>query len=256
VTTAVAFLGGDRTASGSWRFGFGEHLLGAFGGVFGGAQAAAALLVARELAPDRVPVAVDCRFLRPLRAGDAGVRADLVHSGRRATIVTVDVSDGDDRCATRVTVSLVDLTTLHARDDERDARDAPSAGDRPWPHPPDRRVAIIDTLRPRGGRGRGGVVSTITVPWDDPAAAAEAVCMAGDLCVGPPVAAACGDRWVPHPNPDVSLRFAGQLAAAHELSSIGRVSGLVGGVASVSLEVWADTAPVAVGVATSLLLDP
>ena len=255
MTSAAAFLGGDRTAAGSWRFEFGEHLLGAFGGVFGGAQAAAALLAARELAPDRTPVGVDCRFLRPLPAGNAVVRADVVHRGRRAAVANVEVSAGDDRCSTRVTVSLVDLTTLHARNDVRDARDAPHAGDRPWPHPPDRRVPIIDTLKPRGGRGRDGVVSTITVPWDDPEAAAEAVCLVGDLCVGPPVAAACGDRWVPHPNPDVSLRFTGQLAAVHELSAVGRVSGLVGGVASVSLEVWAEANPVAVGVATSVLLD-
>jgi acyl-coenzyme A thioesterase PaaI-like protein len=250
------FLGGERRdAPGRWRFGFGGHLLGAFGGVTGGALAAAALVAARDIGPELVPTGIDCRFLRPLPAGDAEVVAEVTRRGRTLVAVRATVS-GPKGVTTEVDVTLVDALAVHPVDSAAPPP-RPAVLDltpRPWPHPPDRRVAIIETLAPRGVTGEAGIATTIDVPWSDPGAGAEAACLVGDLCVGPPVSSALGDRWVPHPNPDVSLRFVGPVDPASSITAVGRLTGLHAGVAAVAIEVWAGGRPVAVGVSTSLLV--
>ena len=68
------------------------------------------------------------------------------------------------------------------------------------------------------------------------------------------MADACVDAWVPHPNPDLSLRFAGDRAVGADVIGIGTVERIAEGVAAVAVEVRSEDNVVAVGVATSLLL--
>jgi acyl-coenzyme A thioesterase PaaI-like protein len=259
VSTAADFLGGEPVADGEWRFTMGRELHGAFGGVFGGAVAAASLLTARPMAPGRVPAALDCRFVRGLPAGVARTVPAIVHEGRTLSCVSIDVVDERGRVATRSTVSLVDLTALRPLDHPASSTAAPAwtadtEGAR-WRQPPGVEAPIIETLEPRVvGRDDRGLATAIRVPWQDAGAGFEAACLAADLCVGPPVAAAFPDRWVPHPNPDLSLRFSAVPLDEPIVVGVGRLEHLAAGLAAVRIEVWSGGELAAVGVSASLLL--
>jgi hypothetical protein len=254
--TPDEFFGRD----GERTFAFGAHLHGAFGGVFGGVLAAATVVVARELAPGRVPASLDCRFLRALPAGRAHVVADALHAGRSMTTVTVDLVDDRARTTTHATITLVEPAALSPL-----ARDEPghewSSGDgTPWRNPPGVHAPIIETLAPRTVPIDGDAIATaVDAPWtvDDRCAGAEAVCIAADLCVGPPVALACRGRRVAHPNPDLSLRFAGGTAIPPETPVVaaGRLASLGGGVATVAIDVVAGGRLAGVGTSFSVLLE-
>ena len=83
--------------------------------------------------------------------------------------------------------------------------------------------------------------------------AVKALAWPADLSVGPPVDAALPkDRWVPHPNPDLSLRFLEQVTA-NDLVAIGTCREISRGFATVQTEVWQDQSLVAIGMSTSLL---
>jgi acyl-coenzyme A thioesterase PaaI-like protein len=258
VSTAADFLGGEPTADGAWRFSMGRDLHGAFGGVFGGAVAAATLLTARSLNAARLPVALDCRFVRSLPAGEARAMPSVVHEGRTLSCVSVDVFDERGRVATRATVSLVDPMVLEPLDHpgaSTSARWTSHTEGARWTQPPGVEAPIIDTLEPSFiGRDERGIASSIRVPWQDTAACAEAACLAADLCVGPPVAAAFPDRWIPHPNPDLSLRFSAGALAEPVVVGVGRLERIAAGLASVRIEVWSGGELAAVGVSSSLLL--
>ena len=60
------------------------------------------------------------------------------------------------------------------------------------------------------------------------------------------------DRWVPHPNPDLSLRFMEEVTS-NDLIAIGTCREMSRGFAIVQTEVWQDQSLVATGVSTSLL---
>jgi hypothetical protein len=125
----------------------------------------------------------------------------------------------------------------------------------PWRRPPGVEAPIIDTLEPRlVGRDDRGLATAIRVPWQDNDAGAEAACLVADLCVGPPVAAAFPDRWIPHPNPDLSLRFSSARHDEPVVVGVGRLERIAAGLASVRIEVWAGAELAAVGVSSSLLL--
>jgi hypothetical protein len=258
VSTATTFLGGKPATDGQWRFSMGRELYGAFGGVFGGAVAAASLLTARSIAADRFPVALDCRFVRSLPAGAARAVPSIVHEGRTLSCVSVDVLDERGRVATRATVSLVDPAALQPLDHLGASASAQRSGDAdgtPWRQPPGVEAPIIDTLEPRlVGRDERGIATAIRVPWQDSDAGAEAACLVADLCVGPPVAAAFPDRWIPHPNPDLSLRFSSDRLDGLALVGVGRLERIAAGLASVRIEVWSGAELAAVGVSSSLLL--
>ena len=258
VSTAMSFLGGEPAADGGWRFSMGRELYGAFGGVFGGAVAAMSVLSARSIAADRLPVALDCRFVRSLSAGEARAVPSVVHEGRTLSCVSVDVLDKRGRVATRATVSLVDPAVLEPLDHPGASASAPGAGNSggsPWRRPPGVEAPIIDTLEPRlVGRDDRGIATAIRVPWQDGDAGAEAACLVADLCVGPPVAAAFPDRWIPHPNPDLSLRFSSARLDGRALVGVGRLERIAAGLASVRIEVWSGSELAAVGVSSSLLL--
>ena len=254
---AIEFLGGERQTEGSWEFVLPVELHGAFGGAFGGVQAACAVAAARSLADGRAPCALDCRFVRGLPAGPAELSPTVIHQGRSLSCVSVDVLDERGRLATRATVSLVDPGTLHRID--RAGAAATTSGwpgyetGSPWRSPPGAGIPIVATIAPRiVGEDERGVATALRVPWDDEDAAAEAACLAADLCVGPPVAMALRGERVLHPNPDLSLRFAA--APSHELVGVGRLEVIVAGLAVVHVEVWSGGELAAVGVSTSLLL--
>ncbi|MGH9231225.1 MAG: PaaI family thioesterase [Acidimicrobiales bacterium] len=247
---------GARADGDATIFSFGRGLHGAFGGVFGGLLAAATVRTARRLAAGRTPAGLDCRFVRSLPAGDARATTTLVHRGRRLTCVRVDVVDDGGRLATTATVSFVDGDRLHPLD--VDGPPAPAPGRlRRWGLPAGVDAPIMDLLDPRlGAIGPGVIAAEVRRPWDDPEGGrdAEAACVAGDLCVGPPVAAACEGAWLPHPNPDLSLRFAPMAAVGPRLTGIGRVVRIAGGQAVVGVDVHAAGQRFAVGAATSMLL--
>jgi acyl-coenzyme A thioesterase PaaI-like protein len=253
--TFLELLDGRRR-DGGWWFTIPRDLHGAFGGAFGGIVAAACVAAARSCAEDRAPMALDCRFIRQLPAGNARFETATLASGRSLTTVSIDVIGPDDRLATRATVSLA---APEALTDEIDAPgptvDVTSYADAaPWREPPGVEIPIVSTLAPRGSRSDGGFSTVVMIPWNaEPARSAEAACVAADICVGPPVAAASPERWIPHPNPDLSLRFAGPVAT-RELCGVGRLRRVSDGVAAVTIEVIADQRLVAVGTSTSMLL--
>ena len=243
--TIDTFLGG-----GGLTFELGRELHGAFGGAFGGVLAAAVLFAARSAAPELLPAGLDCRFLRSLPAGTARAEVTTVHAGRTVTCVRVDLHDERDRLATTGTVSFVDPGALRPLDVTPAPVRAPARW-QPWRTPPGVTAPIIDVLRPRVGSVEPGVIATeVDVPWDDPGGtySAEAACIAADLSVGPPVAAACAGTWSPHPNPDLSLRFTPALTGG-KVTSVARVAAVAAGLASVAVDLG-----FAVGAATSVVL--
>jgi acyl-coenzyme A thioesterase PaaI-like protein len=283
------FVGLALGPDGSAVFELGEHLLGAFGGVFGGALAAGAVALARRELPGRVPVSIDCRFLRALPAGSAPARVEPLHLGRSLACVRVEVVRArENRPAFVATVALVAPQGLGPLP-LRPGMPAPRAHGassmpreerrRAWSAPENRTVPIAATLRPSVvPLDDGWFAGVVRLPWEEPGWLAEAACVAADLCVGPPVAAPlfAAGRWVPHPNPDVSMHFVpveldsgepGEEAlpgaseaeaiglGPEEIAGLGRLERLAGGVATVALRV---VDPVhgllAVGSCTSLLL--
>jgi hypothetical protein len=67
------------------------------------------------------------------------------------------------------------------------------------------------------------------------------------------VAAELGDEDVPHPNPDLSLRFAVE-HTDEEVAGVARLERVGHGVAAVRIEVFSGIELIAVGCSTSLLL--
>jgi acyl-coenzyme A thioesterase PaaI-like protein len=258
VTTIESFFGLRREPSGAALLELGRELHGAFGGAFGGLLAAALVLLSRDTAPHHAPSGLDCRFVRGLRAGSARVTSDVVHSGRTVTCVRLDVRDAEDRLTTTATVSLVDLAALHALDvvGAYSALETAGATWHAWRGPQGVDIPVVATLEPKlSVLGRHSIATSVHVPWDDDGAhTAEAACIAADFCVGPPVAAACEGAWLPHPNPDLSLRFVPLAQAVNDVVGIGSVLRIVDGLALVDIEVQAEGHVFAAGTATSMVL--
>lgn len=255
MTTIESFLGMERHED-VLAFALGRELHGAFGGAFGGVLAAAVVLAARTAVPDRVVAGVDCRFLRSVPAGRTRATVTPVHSGRTVTCIWVDLHDERERLATSGTVSFVEAGALRPLDQASEPSASPPDG-RPWRTPPGVTAPIVELLSPRVATLAPGVVATeVRVPWEDPASehTAEAACVAADMCVGPPVAAACEGSWSPHPNPDVSLRFTPTTFTAPTVTGVARLSSMTAGLAAVGIEVHHGGASFAVGAASSVVL--
>ena len=246
------FLGADQLDGDLWTFSLPEELNGAFGGMFGGIIAAACIVASRSSAPERVPTAIDCRFLRGLPPGSSRARTTLLHSGRSLSCVSVDVHDERDRLATRATVSLVEPRAL--RNVARPGAPPPggwSSVEDAEPWPPVAPIAKSLDIRTVGA-GPEGIAVAVLIPWRT-GGSPEAACLAADASVGPPVAAAMRGERVATPNPDLSLRFCGEIGAGR-LVGLARAERAEGGVAAVRLAVWSDEQLVAIGVSSSLLL--
>jgi acyl-coenzyme A thioesterase PaaI-like protein len=249
--TLHEFLQARQGENTDWSFTVPASLHGAFGGAFGGVVASCTLVAARAAAPGRTPNALDIRFLRGLPAGDAVASANVLHAGRSLTNVAVDLSDASGRLCARSTISLVDPDVLEPFEH---SGAMPRGWDRHADSPPFPEVApIVRVLDPRlAGRAEANVATSCRIPWDDPGHSAEACCMAGDMAVGAPLGGTA-PRGVGTPNPDISLRFCGEVTSP-VIVGVGRWERSANGVAMVSVEVWSDDALVAVGVSTALLL--
>lgn len=258
--TVAEFLGvsdGSADSEEPMTFELGRELHGAFEGAFGGVVAAVALTTARDAAPERRPIALDCRFLRGVPAGEVRARVETVREGRTVTVLRVLVEDAEgDLCAT-ADASLADPAALHPLDDAGMVRPGASiayAEASPWEL---RRAdaPIVGTLEPRIALTDPGLLATVLkLPWDERDRAPEAACLAADMSVGPPVARELGDHWVPHPNPDLSLRFAVDDVDTDEVAGVARLERVGAGVAVVRFEVFAAMDLVAVGCCSSILL--
>jgi acyl-coenzyme A thioesterase PaaI-like protein len=256
VTSIADQLGARPADDGATTLSFPREMHGAFGGAFGGLLAAGAVHVGRDAAPGRVPAGIDCHFLRGLRAGDTTATRALLHEGRSLTCVRVDLTDEQGRVATTATVTYVDPAALHPLDVEDQPMPEPESW-REWATPAGVEIPVVAVLQPRLAALAGGAIAAaLRVPWDDPddELGAEAACLAGDFCVGPPVAAACEGAWLPHPNPDFSLRFGPVAAVGAEVVGVGRVVRIANGLAVVDVEVAADGRRYSAGAATSMVL--
>ena len=250
---AGEFLGATPSEDGSWRFHIPVELHGAFGGAFGGVVAAAAIMTARAVADGRRPVALDVRFLRSLPPGAVRATPTVLHTGRTLACVSVDLSTDDGRLAARATVSLVTDEALAPVSADRTERALPAYDDgRVWPPVG---APIIETLAPRTVEWPdGGHAVALRVPWDDiEETSAEAACLPGDMCVGPPVVFEPSAAGLAHPNPDLSLRFAAPVTS-QEVIGVGRLERVCDGLATVAIEVWSGDGLVAIGVSSSTLL--
>jgi hypothetical protein len=168
--------------------------------------------------------------------------------------VSVGVCTDDGRLAARATVSFVAAHALAAVNGSAERIvELPAYDDgRPWP-----RVGapIIETFDPRTvpWAERGEAVA-LRVPWDDVEdTSAEAACLPGDMCVGPPVVFEPATAGLAHPNPDLSLRFAAPITS-QEVIGVGRLERVHAGLATTSVEVWSGGGLAAVGVSSSTLL--
>jgi acyl-coenzyme A thioesterase PaaI-like protein len=257
----LEFLNGEAEADTAWRFRFSQRLNGAFGGTNGGVIAAAALAVARHAAPGRVPAALDARFLRGLGSGTSRIIPSVLHEGRTLSCVSLDVIDERGRLCTRATVSLVAADALERIDASGDAAPRPDrrthAEGRPWPRPaPPIEIPLLESFDPRAvGRDERGSATSLRIPFDEAGRLAEAACIAADIAVGPPVGRALAGRAaIPHPNPDLSLRFAGDGDPPAELVGCGRLEQITRGLAQTRIEVWSGETLCAIGVSSSTLL--
>lgn len=258
MTSAAEFLGARPGEDGSWAFELGEHLHGAFGGVFGGAVAAACVMAARPAAPGRRPFSLHTTFVRGLATPACTAAVGVVSAGRTVTTLAVDLHDAGGKLAARSTVTFAASEALSPQDhpgavtapefqpfDDGNPIEMGGAGSPP----------IASFMDPRlVGRPAGGYAHAVRVPWRTEAAtAAESACMAADFCVGIPVGAAL-DRFVPIPNPDLSLRFLGDDVTA-VLVGVGRLGRIDGGVAGTQVEVWSEGGSLlAIGLSSTVLL--
>lgn len=225
---------------------------GAFGGVFGGFLASACIEAARRAAPGRVPNAIDCRFVRGLREPDAVARPTVLHAGRSLTNVSVDLVGSDGKLCTRSLVSLVEPGVLHALDRPgtthrwRDHGDASA-----WPAI----APIVEALDPRiVGEDERGTGTAVVVPWMPlDGRSAEAACVATDMAVGPPLGTIAAGERISTPNPDLAVRFCGEITSP-VIVGVGRVERASGGVAVLSVEAWSDGRIVATGISSALLV--
>lgn len=252
MVTAAEFLGARPGEDGSCSFELGERIHGAFGGVFGGAVAAASLMAARPAAAGRFPLSLHTTFVRGLSTPTCTAAVETVNAGRTVTTIAVDLIDEAGRLAARSTATFVNPEALSAQN---------HPGRLPPPNPGGEgttlrmHAPIVDVMEPALlGETLGGHVHRVLIPWEpDPSSAAEAACMAADFCVGVPVVTAL-DAPVAMPNPDLSLRFVGDEVAA-EMISVGRLGRIVGGMVATAVEVWnPDSMLVAIGLSSTVLL--
>ena len=244
----TTFLGATRQDE-RWTFDLPERFHGAYGGAFGGLVAACTLVAARSAVPGREPVALDCHFLRGIPAGRAHATPTPIHDGRSLQCVSVDVQSGGRLCA-RATISFVDRSALDGFERQVASLPAFSSYDdaRTWPAV----APIASTLDVRSvGAFEDGDATAVRVPWDG--SSAEAACLAGDMSVGAPVARGVSGTGITHPNPDLSLRFCGEVATPVVVGHA-RMERAGIGVGAVRISVWSGETLVAIGSSVSLLL--
>jgi hypothetical protein len=113
---------------------------------------------------------------------------------------------------------------------------------------------IVSTIDSRlVGNDEHGMATAMKIPWDlSPESSAESASMAADMAVGPPLGTLAGEG-ASTPNPDLSLRYCGEVTE-QVIVGVGRLERAEGGIAAVGVEVWSAGHLVAIGVSTALLL--
>jgi len=242
----------------AWQFKLKEDWNGGFGGTTGGVLSALTVFAARGLAPGRFPSSVDSRFIRGFRPGLARVVPTLVNEGRSISTVMVDILNEEDKLCTRSTVTLIVADALAEVDAEDGAGELkgmrPLSEAKVWPQSKNRPIPLIDTFQPAFmGVDERGTATKVDVVWDEDGLA-EAICIAADLSVGPPVARALRGKPLAMPNPDLSLRFCREVELPTYLVASCRLDSLQRGLATTRIEVRAQDQLVASGVSTTTCL--
>ena len=164
--------------------------------------------------------------------------------------------DGRERLAASATAGFVNEEALYSFDDGEMVRPGASV-DYAEASPFQLRrsdAPIVGTLEPRVALTDPGLMATVLqVPWDEEGTGPEAACLAADMSVGPPVARELENGWVPHPNPDLSLRFVGE-EVGPEVAGVARLERVAAGVAATRIEVFSGIDLVAIGSSASILL--
>ncbi len=245
--------------TGEWQYQLVEALNGGFGGTNGGVLAAICVNVSRGVSPGRQPTGIDARFIRGFRPGVARVIPTILNEGRVLTTVSVDIINDQGKLATRGTVTLVKFDALGdvVADDVEKAEGELKAYEegRIWREPPKQAIPLIKTFSPRFlGRNARGTATAVDTIWNETNTVEEASCIAADISVGPPVAAALGGKPLAIPNPDLSLRFTGAAGTPLWLVSTCRLESFNAGLATTRLEVRDGTTLLAVGVSTTTCL--
>jgi len=251
-------FGGRALDDSGWQFDLKEDWNGGFGGTTGGVLSALTVFAARGLAPGRFPSSVDSRFIRGFRPGLARVVPTLVNEGRSISTLMVDILNEEGRLCTRSTVTLIVADALAEVDADDGAgklegmRPLPEA--KVWPQPNSRPIPLVDTFQPAFmGVDERGTAIKVDVVWDE-GGLAEAICIAADLSVGPPVARALQGQPLAMPNPDISLRFCRDVDLPPYLVASCRLDSLESGLATTRIEVRAQDQLVANGVSTTTCL--
>lgn len=252
-------LNGKPLDNGEWQYQLEQDINGGFGGTNGGVLAAICVNAARSVAIGRRPLGIDARFIRGFRPGAARVIPTILNEGRSLTVVSVDIMTDQGKLATRGTVTLVNPESLG----NIDSPDIPPADEqliayeagRIWREPPHQPIPLIQTFSPRFlGKTSRGTATAVDSIWDETGVIEESSCVAADISVGPPVAAAVGGKRVAMPNPDISIRFTGASGNPTYLVSTCRLESLKNGIATTKLEVRDGEVLVAVGVSTTTCL--
>lgn len=247
---------GKKIEDGYFTFQLKENMNGGFGGTNGGVLAALCVFVSRDLAKGRVPSALDTRFIRGFRPGEAIVNAKILNEGRSLSVISVDITNQEEKLCVRSTVTLVDPAVLADIDFEDQCLDKKELlkldEGKVWPQPKGPQVIpLIDTFEPAYiGNDIDGTATATKVIWQEENTTAEAVCIAADISVGPPVARLVKGK-ASIPNPDISLRFSGELDEQSHLLAFCKTTNITQGMASNQIKVWSGEQLAAIGISTT-----
>jgi acyl-coenzyme A thioesterase PaaI-like protein len=223
IAAVSEFLGADRHNDDSWSFRFGEHLVANWGGVYGGAVAAAVLTAARGIAPARTPGSLHIQFIRSVQPGTARVETIVRHAGRVVATVQADLYDLRDKLAATALITMVAPEALAAEyhDTTADALvigrgESLDDAELTWSD----QAPVVRALgmhhaeqrwienRPASITGTAAGSIELVVPWADlEHTGPEVACLAADPANGAPIFVAFHDRGITFPNTDLSLRF-------------------------------------------------
>ena len=192
--TPLEYFGASQKVD-SWELQLPQQIHGAFGGVTGGALAAAAIALGRTLAPDRVATGIDIHFLRGLSTTEAVVKVTALSSGRSLTIVRVEFTDASGRSTTEARVGFAApemlRTDIESAGNSEGLMGPPpldlASSAKPWRKPEGVEVPIIDTAAPRAARVGSAIATLVTIPWEAVDDGSEGACLAADLSVGPQI---------------------------------------------------------------------